>query len=282
MIGSIKNRLKRNSMQSTKKDNEKKGGGHGLKVSASTPVLSLSSAAAPQPPIYLTSPSLIQLSSKQQEKLPAVDSKRASTISHHHHHQQASSTHSNVPEELEELEEEEEGDSSATSSSSASISMPATPPVQPYQKHPHPHHKHHRYASSNVSLPTSFITQDIFLNHNHLKPGNQAELLSYQKTIIMYRENAKRTNDPSIQCDLAIYLFESSKGSMEKEKVAYLNEALKMLKQLSFRGHAESQYYLANIYASGQFNKSNKPDFGNAFPLFVQAAKHQHADAAYR
>lgn len=121
------------------------------------------------------------------------------------------------------------------------------------------------------------------MNHNHLKPGNKAELLSYDKTINLYRENAKRTNDPTIQCDLAIYLYESTKKNQKpEERQAYIQEAIKILKTLSLRGHAESQYYLANIYASGATHKSGKPDFGNAFPLFVQAAKHQHADAAYR
>lgn len=138
-----------------------------------------------------------------------------------------------------------------TNSSSSSNSMPGTP-------------RHGRYLS-NASLPC----------HDHLKPGNNAELLSYDKTMAMYLDNAKRTNDPHIQCDLAIYLYESSKSLSSKEKKPYVNEATKILKTLALRGHAESQYYLANMFAS-------KPDFGNAFPLFVQAAKHQHADAAYR
>ncbi|KAI8637165.1 hypothetical protein BD408DRAFT_354256 [Parasitella parasitica] len=140
--------------------------------------------------------------------------------------------------------------------------------------------KHARYPS-NFSLPS--LNSEYFLNHNHLKPGNRAELLSYDKTINLYRENAKKTNDPTIQCDLAIYLYESAKTNQNpKERQAYIQESTKILKTLSLRGHAESQYYLANIYASGATHKSGKPDFGNAFPLFVQAAKHQHADAAYR
>ncbi|KAI7893765.1 uncharacterized protein EV154DRAFT_500730 [Mucor mucedo] len=136
-----------------------------------------------------------------------------------------------------------------TNSSSSSNSMPSTP----------------RHGRSNASLPY----------HDHLKPGNNAELLSYDKTMAMYLDNAKRTNDPRIQCDLAVYLFESSKPLSPKQKKPYVSEATKILKTLALRGHAESQYYLANMFAS-------KPDFGNAFPLFVQAAKHQHADAAYR
>ncbi|KAI7899631.1 uncharacterized protein BX663DRAFT_520782 [Cokeromyces recurvatus] len=162
---------------------------------------------------------------------------------------------------------------SSAASSSTSLSIPATPPSVIY--------KHNRYLS-NLSLPS--LNSEYFMNHDHLKPGNNAELLSYDKTIIMYRENAKRSNDPTIQCDLAIYLYESSKNPNRKpeERIAYMSEAIKILKATSTRGHAESQYYLANIYASGATHKSGKPDFGNAFPLFVQAAKRQHADASYR
>ncbi|KAI9263597.1 hypothetical protein EDC94DRAFT_634704 [Helicostylum pulchrum] len=149
------------------------------------------------------------------------------------------------------------GTNSSTTTSSSS--GPGTPPP--------PQQRYGRFAS-NASLP-------MYYNHDHLKPGNNAELLSYDKTLTMYLDNAKRTNDPSIQCELATYLFESSKPLAEKERKPYVAEATKILKTLALRGHAESQYYLANMYAS-------KPDFSNAFPLFVQAAKHQHPDAAYR
>ena len=148
---------------------------------------------------------------------------------------------------------------STASSSSASLSMPPTPPT------------HIRYGSI-ASLPGN-------INHDHLKPGDNAELLSYNKTINMYRENAK--HDPNLQCDLAMCLYESALQN-EKDKKTLMMEAAKMLKTLALRGHATSQYYLANMYASGNLHKTGKSDFGNAFPLFVQAAKHQHVDAAYR
>ncbi|RCI06784.1 hypothetical protein CU098_007845 [Rhizopus stolonifer] len=151
----------------------------------------------------------------------------------------------------------------STSSNSSTASLPNLPPTPP---------SHH---PSNVSLPHS--QSDMFLNHTHLKPGNNAALLGYEKTINMYRENAKHINDPNIQWELATYLYESSKAQPK-----YINEAVKILKSLSFKGHAEAQYYLANIYASGRLSKSNKPDFNQAFSLFLQAAKHQHSDASYR
>jgi hypothetical protein len=226
-----------------------------LPQSASTPVLSL------------TNQSTSQESPVSQEKLQSKRNSIQSTSSFNHIN--TLSTKSSCPS----IDEQgpASNTSSATSSSASLSSMPVTPPM-----------KHARY-STNFSIPSTMS----FMNQTHLKPGNNAELLSYKKTINMYRENAKRTNDPNIQCELAIYLYEATKKNSEQtfeEKREYLLEATKILKTLSLRGHAESQYYLANIYASGAMHKSgkNKPDFGNAFPLFVQAAKHQHADAAYR
>jgi hypothetical protein len=230
-----------------------------LPQSASSPVLSLTNQSIQESPVIHVS--------RSQEKLPVNRSKRYSfnSISFYNHVHRLSSL------SIGEQSRHTSNSSSATSSSASLSSMPATPPK-----------KHARY-STNFSLPSTMS----FMNQTHLKPGNNAELLSYKKTINMYRENGKRTNDPNIQCELAIYLYEATKKNSEQtfeEKREYLLEATKILKTLSLRGHAESQYYLANIYASGAMHKSgkNKPDFGNAFPLFVQAAKHQHADAAYR
>ncbi|KAI9252447.1 hypothetical protein BY458DRAFT_420647, partial [Sporodiniella umbellata] len=121
---------------------------------------------------------------------------------------------------------------------------------------------------------------DMFLNHTHLKPGSDAELLSYEKTINLYRENAKMMNDPKMLWDLATYLYEAYQKSTSN--TFYLQEAFKILKSLSFKGHAEAQYCLANIYASGQLSSTQKAQFGHAFPLYLQAAKHQHSEASYR
>lgn len=124
------------------------------------------------------------------------------------------------------------------------------------------------------------------LDHSHLKPGANASLLSYNQTINMYRENAKKTNNPDVQCDFAIFMVEAAKplttDQDEETRWEYLSEAEKLLKQLSSRGHAESQYYLGNLYASGILSRKGKNEFDKAFPLFVQATKHHHADAAFR
>ncbi|KAI8149035.1 hypothetical protein BJV82DRAFT_505436 [Fennellomyces sp. T-0311] len=139
-----------------------------------------------------------------------------------------------------------------------------------------------RSSASVINLPVT----DQLLDHSHLKPGNQASLLSYNQTINMYRENAKKTNSPEVQCDFAIFMVEAAKpltnAEDEQTRWEYLAEAEKLLKQLSSRGHAESQYYLGNLYASGLLSRKGKNEFDKAFPLFVQATKHHHADAAYR
>ncbi|KAI8373152.1 uncharacterized protein BYT42DRAFT_501032 [Radiomyces spectabilis] len=139
----------------------------------------------------------------------------------------------------------------------------------------------HRRIQSFGSLFTA--GSDQLLDHSHLKPGQNAELLAYNKTLNMYRENAKRTNDVYIQTEFAAFLVEASQGIEDTEEAwSYLVEAQKILKQLSLRGHGDAQYYLANLYALGILHRSHKSQFDKAFPLFVQAAKHHHADAAYR
>lgn len=162
-------------------------------------------------------------------------------------------------------------------------------------------------SPSSMSLYS--VGSDQLLDHSHLKPGDNASLLSYATTINMYRTNAKKTNDVEIQCDFAIFLVEAAKrldenGEHPQQDLAddstttttttatttattstanaYLVEAEKLLKQVAIRGHSPSQYYLANMYSSGLLHKSNKFEFDKAFPLYVQAAKHHHPDAAYR
>jgi TPR repeat protein len=139
--------------------------------------------------------------------------------------------------------------------------------------------------------------------------GNNASLLSTQKTLEMYRQNVKKTNDFSIQYSFAIFLIstaqeqglnfddvarrknspqpptrgadspfmEASAGSPHE----LAREARHILQRLSSAGYPFAQYYLADGYASGLFSKG-KEDYNSAFPMFVLAAKHGHAESAYR
>jgi hypothetical protein len=158
--------------------------------------------------------------------------------------------------------------STPTSASNSASPRSPTPPTQ----------------SSSASVSNMTISNDQLLDHSHLKPGSKASLLSYSQTINMYRENAKKTNNPDIQCDFAVFMVEAAKPIVDNDTARweYLNEAEKLLKQLAARGHAESQYYLGNLYASALLSRKSKNEFDKAFPLFVQATKHHHPDAAYR
>lgn len=259
MFKDIKNKIKSTpSIRSAKSD--KSTTSQQLPTSASTPVLSSMTSVPPPLPVHSSRES--KGKSPYNSQSNAIDRQSSHSVISHKKPRSRSSCQS--------ISEENENTSS--SSSMTSLSMPPTPPNN--------NSNHLRYPS-NASLPMTHMSE-LIMNHDHLKPGDNAELLSYNKTINMYRENAKRTNDPTIQCDLAMFLYESSKKSNVEEKKVLVNDAVKILKTLALRGHAESQYYLANIYASGHLHKSGKPDFGNAFPLFVQAAKRQHVDAAYR
>ncbi|RPD69346.1 HCP-like protein [Lentinus tigrinus ALCF2SS1-7] len=135
------------------------------------------------------------------------------------------------------------------------------------------------------------------LDHSHLRPGNQAALLSHERTLELYRANAKKTQDPDLQFEFAVFMVDASKtmpipeetpgNVMEVEKAKakredLIHEATALLKRLADRGHMPAQYFLADCYANGIGTNKNRQDFDRAFPLFVLAAKHGHPDASYR
>jgi uncharacterized protein len=135
------------------------------------------------------------------------------------------------------------------------------------------------------------------LDHSHLRPGKQAALLSHERTLELYRANAKKTQDPDLQFEFAVFMIDASKtmpipaptpgNVMEVEKALekredLIREATSLLKRNADRGHMPSQYFLADCYANGIGTHKNRQDFDRAYPLFVLAAKHGHPDAAYR
>ncbi|RYP74649.1 hypothetical protein DL771_002915 [Monosporascus sp. 5C6A] len=146
----------------------------------------------------------------------------------------------------------------------------------------------------------------ITLDNNHLRGnvGNNASLLSAQQTLEMYRQNVKKTNDFSIQYSFAVFLISyaqeqgltfhelsqkkpgskpgtPSNEGVESSPAALVREAKSILTRLANGGYPFAQYYLADGYASGLFNKG-KEDYHAAFPLFILAGKHGHAESAYR
>ncbi|KAI1430005.1 HCP-like protein [Xylaria sp. FL1777] len=148
--------------------------------------------------------------------------------------------------------------------------------------------------------PAPITFDNSYLRNN---VGNNASLLSTQKTLEMYRQNVKKTNDFSIQYSFAIFLISTAQeqgldydepsrrksnskqgsqiGGVESSPTELIREAKSILTRLANGGYPFAQYYLADGYASGLFNKG-KEDYNAAFPLFVLAAKHGHAESAYR
>lgn len=143
------------------------------------------------------------------------------------------------------------------------------------------------------------------LDHSHLRPGEQAALLSHNKTLELYRLNAKKTNDPDLIYELAVFMIDAAKsmggddssggsgpagsgssvgvqGKEESDRDELVKEAVGLLKKIADRGHPDAQYFLADCYANGIGTLKGKQDFDKAYPLFVLAAKHGHPDAAYR
>ncbi|KAH7927248.1 HCP-like protein [Leucogyrophana mollusca] len=151
--------------------------------------------------------------------------------------------------------------------------------------------------TGNQSVRAPSPPQGPILDHSHLRPGNQASLLSYERTLELYRANAKKTQDPDLQFEFAVFMIDASKSFpipaptpgnvMDIEKAiekreGLVHEATSLLKRLADRGHPASQYFLADCYANGLGTVKNRQDFDRAYPLFVLAAKHGHPDAAYR
>ena len=133
------------------------------------------------------------------------------------------------------------------------------------------------------------------IDNTHLRAavGTSASLLSSQTTLDMYRANVKKTGDLSTQYSFAIFLLETaqreaaapsplSAGDAANQPDKLINEARAILARLADKSYPFAQYYLADGYASGAFNRGGAPDHARAYPLFVAATKHGHAEAGYR
>ena len=153
---------------------------------------------------------------------------------------------------------------------------------------------------SSVSLTLALSFAPRLESIAHLRPGKEAELLSHNRTLELYRENAKKTNDPELIFEFAVFMIDAAKSMvpsedadgrgkdpravliMEGKRDELTKEATGLLKRLADRGYPDAQYFLADCYANGIGTVRGKQDFDRAFPLFVLAAKHGHPDACYR
>ncbi|KAI9639039.1 uncharacterized protein MKK02DRAFT_21775 [Dioszegia hungarica] len=151
--------------------------------------------------------------------------------------------------------------------------------------------------------------QGPLLDQSHLRPGKSASLLTHDRTLELYRENAKKTNDPELMFEFSVFMIDAAKSMvpdgaetappsptvpgapvaprvnpnvlLEKRDELY-REATGLLKKLADKGYPDAQYFLADCYANGIGTVRSRQDFDRAFPLFVLAAKHGHPDACYR
>jgi TPR repeat protein len=114
--------------------------------------------------------------------------------------------------------------------------------------------------------------------------GRGASLLATKKTLEMYRMNVKKTADPAIQYEFAVFMINTAVDAQPEDGIdaaELQTEAKHILQRLSDRTYPFASYYLADGYFSGLFNKG-KPDYDRAFPLFASASRHGHAEASYR
>ena len=120
--------------------------------------------------------------------------------------------------------------------------------------------------------------------------GSNASILETKKTLEMYKANVKKTQDSNVQYNFAVFLTNIAQeiiasgptyGNQGLDPPELLREARSILQKLADRSHPFAQYFLADGYASGLFNK-DKEDYDRAFPLFVAASKHGHAESGYR
>ncbi|SZF00156.1 unnamed protein product [Blumeria hordei] len=164
---------------------------------------------------------------------------------------------------------------------------------------------------ANTSYPQG-SPATVSLDNSQLRSviGSNASLLSTAKTIEMYRQNVKKLNDAETQYAFALFLTKAAQEAglnQESNTIArkshprqssrdldnqdneqpssspqeLLQEAKNILQKLANQSYPFAQYYLADGYASGLFNKG-KGDYSNAFPLFIAASKHGHAESGYR
>ena len=154
-----------------------------------------------------------------------------------------------------------------------------------------PDHRSHSVLdllSSSYPQPGPTAAQ---LDNSHLRSsvGNSASLLSHKQTFEMYLANVKKTDEPSVLYEFAVFMVNAMcempavdlEDSASITRSRLLRESKTILQRLADRSYPFAQYYLADGYASGLFSKG-KEDYDRAFPLFIAASKHGHVEACYR
>lgn len=124
--------------------------------------------------------------------------------------------------------------------------------------------------SSSASMMEPPVPSGPLLDHSHLQPGILASLLSHEKTLDLYRANAKKTNDPDIQFEFCTFVMEvvgemesagglldessgteQERATSKTKQAELVGESVALLNKLATRGHVKSQYFLADCYTQG-------------------------------
>ncbi|CAI4061307.1 hypothetical protein SUVZ_05G1780 [Saccharomyces uvarum] len=131
----------------------------------------------------------------------------------------------------------------------------------------------------------------------HLGKENSKSLLTRWKTIEMYGESVKKTDDTYSNFQYAQYILKiglnlenlhelvdeqegkSDSFTVENLKESLLKEAKIILKKLSAVGYPDAQYLLGDAYSSGVFGKVKNR---RAFLLFLAASKRLHIESIFR
>ncbi|KDN44857.1 hypothetical protein RSAG8_05330, partial [Rhizoctonia solani AG-8 WAC10335] len=70
-----------------------------------------------------------------------------------------------------------------------------------------------RYVTTQSSVISKIPPPDQpLLDHSHLRPGKEANLLSHERTLELYRANARKSNDPDVQYEFAMFMIDASKS----------------------------------------------------------------------
>jgi len=120
--------------------------------------------------------------------------------------------------------------------------------------------------------------------------------MPYGQSLEMYRQNAKKSNDPHVQLEFAKYLIAMADAALDSDpdqKIAHrnqeilYNEGLKWIKKLANQGgglgktpYAEAQFFLAECYGNGSIGL--QIDHEKAFSYYLQASKQSHPPSTYR
>ncbi|KAJ9097863.1 hypothetical protein QFC19_006656 [Naganishia cerealis] len=158
-----------------------------------------------------------------------------------------------------------------------------------------------RTASSASSLVSLKRTNTTNIGSKNAKRSGRSGAIDVNKPpytkefVDDYRARMKGDPDPEAQFAFAKYLIEAariigddmakhgdSRGG-KKYRDNLLAESLKHIKRLATSGsepYAEAQFFLANMYGTGQLGLT--VDYEKAYQLYMQASKQNHPAATYR